>query len=299
MENIYHLIDYFLEIQIAEKGLSVNTIKAYRVDLEQFAQFQSEEDFSENKITDFIAYLKQQGLESTTISRKISALRDFSKFLFLEKRITENPLVFFDNPKNKQSIPKFLTRQEIDTIIDASQDSNDITHQRTAVMLKLMYACGLRVSELVSLPLSCLNINSAHLLVKGKGSKERLVPIADSAMQSVIKWVKQREIMLGRTTSRFLFPSIRSLSGHITREAFYKNIKKLALKAGLSPDRVSPHVLRHSFATHLLDKDVDLRTLQTLLGHEDISTTQIYTHIVSKKIIEEVLDKHPLSKKHI
>lgn len=291
-------IELFLDACVAEKGAAVNTVNSYRSDLEQFADFY-QGDFAEVELEDgvaFVQYLHEKGYEATSIARKLSALRDFGKFLFSEKFIRENPFADIDNPKKGSILPKFLTRNEIDDIINAAQRFKDLTHQRTAVMLKLMYACGLRVSELVSLPLNCLNAKQHQLAVKGKGSKERLIPIADAAMQSVLSWIELRRLMLRRRESRFLFPSNRALCGHLTRDGFYKNVKNLAILAGIDSARVSPHVLRHSFATHLLDKQVDLRSLQAMLGHKDIATTQIYTHTTATNLIEDVMKKHPLQK---
>lgn len=296
MDDNKQKIELFLDVCAAEKGSAENTINSYRSDLLQFM------DFYQGKFTEINAdnalayaqYLNTCGYEPNSVSRKLSTMRDFCKFLLSEKIITENPFANIENPKKGRSLPKFLTRDEIDAIINAAQGVDDLSHKRTSVMLKLMYACGLRVSELVSLPLNCLNAKQHQLLVKGKGSKERIIPIADTAMQSVLNWIEQRRFLLGRTESRFLFPSTRSLSGHLSRDGFYKNVKKLAVLAGIAPSRVSPHVLRHSFATHLLDKQADLRSVQAMLGHKDISTTQIYTHTTAKNIIEDVIKKHPL-----
>lgn len=295
-----HLLDLFLDSCVAEKGVSVHTVAAYRSDLTQFLTFYDQDvsALEPEDVAAFIQSLSSQGIANSSISRKVSALRDFSKFLLSEKIISENPLVFIDKPKRELSLPKFLTREDIDKMIAAAQSGDNLSHQRTAVMLKLMYACGLRVSELVSLPLNCLNSKRGHIIVKGKGSKERVIPIAPSAMQSVLIWIKQRHFVLGRKESPFLFPSLHSLSGHLTRDAFYKNVKKLAVIVGIPQEKVSPHVLRHSFATHLLDSNVDLRSLQAMLGHKDISTTQIYTHIISPQLIEDVLQKHPLNKQN-
>jgi integrase/recombinase XerD len=159
-----------------------------------------------------------------------------------------------------------------------------------------MYACGLRVSELVSLPLNCINKDKKQLLVKGKGAKERIIPIADEAVSCVLQWLELRDILHKGKTSPFLFPSETSLSGHITRDAFFKNIKKVAFDAGLDEEKISPHTLRHSFATHLLDAGADLRSVQELLGHENLSTTQIYTHVSSERMKKVYKTAHPRAK---
>lgn len=298
MDSNNRYIDLFLDNCVAEKGVAQNTIEAYRSDIRQFI-VSYDDDLciaDENDAIRYICKLKEDGFESTSIARKLSALRDFYKFLLSEKIVKQNPFAEIDNPKKGRILPKFLTREEIDDIIAAAQKVNDFSHQRTAIMLKLMYACGLRVSELVSLPLNCLNAKQHQLIVKGKGAKERIIPIAESALESVLDWIELRNQTCSKKDSRFLFPSLRALSGHLTRDGFYKNVKKSAILAGISPHRVSPHVLRHSFATHLLDSHADLRSVQAMLGHKDISTTQIYTHTTNEKLVEEVLSKHPLGK---
>lgn len=298
MNKNSQLVELFLDACAAEKGLAQNSIVSYRSDLAHFIDFYGAEltDVDEADAYAYIKHLNEKGFESSSIARKVSALRDFYKFLLSENIIDENPFAEVDNPKQKRSLPKFLTREEINQIIDAARNNDDFCHQRTAVMLKLMYAGGLRVSELVTLPLNCINAKQNQILIKGKGSKERIVPIAEPAMVSVLNWIKVRNSSTSVKEKRFLFPSTRSLSGHLTRDGFYKNVKKLAVLAGISPERVSPHVLRHSFATHLLDSNADLRSVQAMLGHKDISTTQIYTHTTAQSIIKEVFDKHPLNK---
>ncbi len=291
------LISDFLDMQASEHGAALKTLEAYEHDLNQLAEFLTK-DFSEVKEEDvrsFIQKLSDDGYAPTTVSRKISALNDFFKFLLSEKEIAQSPMINISAPKKGRPLPKFLTREEVDEMISFAEDRQDPRHRRTAVMLKLMYACGLRVSELVCLPLNCINFDKKQILIKGKGSKERLLPVAEEAIKSVKRWLPLREILLNRRELSFLFPSTLAASGHLTRDGFYKNIKKLAVFAGMDPQRVSPHVLRHSFATHLLGKDVDLRSVQTLLGHEDIATTEVYTHIVSRRLLDEVQSKHPLA----
>ena len=159
-----------------------------------------------------------------------------------------------------------------------------------------MYACGLRVSELVSLPLNCINFDRKQILVKGKGAKERIIPMADAVIKDVIDYLKTRSRLLNGAEKPFLFPSLTSKSGHLGRDGFFKNLKNLAVLAGIDPARISPHVLRHSFATHLLNGKADLRSVQMMLGHEDITTTEVYTHILSQELLDEVKNKHPLAK---
>lgn len=301
MENFG--IDSFLEMMAAEKGAAQNTIAAYGRDLNQFFEtvsVRSVKDITKHDVTRFIQELGKRRLAPKTMARKLSALREYFKFLYSEKEVRENPTANIDTPKQEKPLPKYLTEDEIKRLIEAAKESKDIRHKRMAVMLELMYACGLRVSELVSSPENCINYDKRQILVRGKGSKERIVPVAPNALNSVSEYMNYRECFLkaGRR-SIWLFPSHASASGHITRDAFYKNIKDTAVLAGIMPSKVSPHVLRHSFATHLLNHDVDLRSLQKMLGHEDISTTEIYTHILSDKLIEVVQKKHPLSKKDV
>ena len=293
-------VDNFLEMLTAEKGASQNTTEAYRRDLEQFYDFAENKDLSlitKQDVTEFIRYLSKKGYAAKSISRKLSAIREFFKFLFSEKDIKDNPAANILTPKQEKPLPKFLTREEITRLIEAAESYDDLNHKRTAVMLQLMYACGLRVSELVSLPENCINFEKGQILIRGKGSKERIVPVAGVVLDAVDSYFNYREFFLraGRK-SVWLFPSKTSACGHLTRDAFFKQIKTIAVKAGISPARISPHVLRHSFATHLLNKDVDLRSVQKMLGHEDIATTEIYTHIVSEQLIETVKKKHPLAK---
>ncbi len=288
----------FLDFQASERGASPKTIEAYEYDLIQFETFLDKDlnESQESDVRQFVHFLSDN-YKLSSVARKISALNDFFKFLLSEKEIAQNPMINIDMPKKGRPLPKFLTRQDIYDMISFAEAEQDIKYRRTAVMLKLMYACGLRVSELVCLPQNCINFSKKQIVVKGKGSKERLLPIAEEAIISVKKWLQLRKILLKGYKNSFLFPSILARSGHLTRDTFYKNIKELAIAIGIDAKRVSPHVLRHSFATHLLNEDVDLRSVQSLLGHEDIATTEIYTHIVSRKLLDEVQLKHPLASK--
>lgn len=295
------LVDSFLEMMVAEKGVSQNTVAAYRKDMEHFFEFinsDNVQNISSDDISLFVQDLSKRRYASKTISRKISAIREFFKFLFSEKEIKENPCINISSPKLDKSLPKYLTKEEISEIINFAKSREEISHKRMSVMLELMYACGLRVSELVSLLETSINFDKKQVLVKGKGSKERIIPVASVALKSVLEYLRYRDefIKPGRK-SVWLFPSLVSTTGHITRDAFFKSIKKIAVLVGISPARVSPHVLRHSFATHLLNNDADLRSVQKMLGHEDITTTEIYTHITSDKLMEVVKSKHPLERK--
>lgn len=295
-------VDSFLEMMSAERGAAQNTLEAYRRDVNQFLDFCAGIDLrkiSQDDISDFIQELGKSRRQPKTVARKLSAIREFFKFLYTEKEIKTNPAIDILTPKQQKPLPKFLTEEEINRLIMAAKADENISHKRMAVMFELMYACGLRVSELVSLPENCINFDRKLLLVRGKGNKERIVPVAPEAIKAVLEYLSYREAFIkeGRR-SIWLFPSKSSASGHLTRDTFFKNIKELAVKAGIYPSKVTPHVLRHSFATHLLNRDVDLRAVQKMLGHESINTTEIYTHILSDKLIKTVQKLHPLAQKH-
>jgi len=277
-------IEIFLEALAAEKGRSQQTLSAYASDLHQ----------AENEIGDLLNasaadiqnYLSHLPDKPSSISRKASALRTFYKFLMLEKIITKNPTSNLELPKRGRALPKYLSPEEIELLISSSGDIK--TSVRLKCMLELLYASGLRVSELCELPLSA-NLGD-KLLIHGKGAKERLVPMHEGAQHALHKWLEIR----GDNDSKYVFPS-NSQTGHITRDGFFKILKKCAVLAGIEPSRVSPHVLRHSFASHLLAGGANLRVIQTMLGHEDISTTQIYTHVLPEKLRDTVENAHPLA----
>ena len=294
-DNIF--IKDFLDTLVAEEGASVNTVVSYENDLKQMIDFLGDDfvNISQSDIQNFIHHLYKGNYERSSICRKISAIKMFFKFLLNEKEIIKNPTDDIDIPKKNKTLPNFLSREDVKLLIKTAENNNKFCFQRTAVMLKLMYACGLRVSELVSLPLNCINESKQHLLVKGKGSKERIIPIAKEALDCILEWMELRSFLYKGKVNPFLFPSETAISGHVTRDTFFKNIKKLAIEVGFDSEKISPHTLRHSFATHLLDKDVDLRSVQSMLGHESISTTEIYTHVVNTKMINEVFAKHPLA----
>lgn len=294
------LIDSFLNMMTAQIGASGNTVEAYRRDLEQFTDLCPQKDLgkiTERDIAEVIRELTQKGYAAKSVARKISAIKDYFKFLFSEKEISSNPSADIQAPRQEKPLPKFLTVEEIRRLMETAAAGTSLAFQRLAVMLELMYACGLRVSELVSLPENCINFDKKLILVRGKGSKERLIPIAGTALDAVNAYWNIRESFIrGGRKSVWLFPSLTSKSGHITRDAFYKDLKNLAVQAGIFPSKISPHVLRHSFATHLLNGGADLRAVQKMLGHENIATTEIYTHIISDQLIETVKQNHPLSR---
>lgn len=295
-------VNRFLEMMSAERGASANTLEAYGRDVEEFLTFcggMALKEISRDDVGDFVQYLGRVGRSPKTVARKLSAVREFFKFLYTEKDIKDNPAADVLTPKQEKPLPKFLSEDEIKRLIAAAKECSGPKGRQMTAMLELMYASGLRVSELVSLPENCINFDRRQVFVRGKGSKERVVPVAPAAIQAVFDYLEQRDCFIceGRR-SIWLFPSKSSRSGHISRDTFFKRLKELAVKAGIYPSRVTPHVLRHSFATHLLNHNADLRSVQKMLGHESINTTEIYTHILSDKLLETVQKLHPLAGKH-
>lgn len=281
-------IDIFLEALSAEKGRSQKTLSAYSSDLNAA---QNEIGNLLNATNDDIQkYLSHLPDKPSSVARKASALRTFYKFLMLEKIITKNPTANLELPKRGRTLPKYLSPEEIELLISSAGDIK--TSIRLRCMIELLYASGLRVSELCELPLSA-NLGD-KLLIHGKGAKERLVPMHEAAQDALHKWLNLR----GDIDSKYVFPT-NSKSGHITRDGFFKILKKCAVLAEIDPQRVSPHVLRHSFASHLLANGANLRVIQTMLGHEDISTTQIYTHVLPEKLRDTVESAHPLAHNEI
>lgn len=276
-------IEIFLEAMSAEKGRSQKTLIAYSSDLKAA---QSEiGDLLNATNEDIQNYLSHLPDKPSSIARKASALRSFYKFLMLEKIITKNPTANLELPKRGRALPKYLSPQEIELLISSAGDTKNSVRLRC--MIELLYASGLRVSELCELPMSA-NLGD-KLLIHGKGAKERLVPMHEAAQHALHKWLELRD-----SDSKYIFPS-SAHDGHITRDGFFKILKKCALLAGIDQHRVSPHVLRHSFASHLLAGGANLRVIQTMLGHEDISTTQIYTHVLPEKLRDTVENAHPLA----
>ncbi|MBR6363941.1 MAG: tyrosine recombinase [Alphaproteobacteria bacterium] len=285
--TIMNHIDIFLEALSAEKGRSENTLAAYENDLRHADSMipGGLENATESDIQNYLATLDAR---PTSIARKTSALRSFYKFLMVERIITKNPAANIELPKRDKLLPKLLTTEEIELLISSAGDVRNSVRLRA--MIELLYASGLRVSELCELPMTA--ILGDRLLIHGKGAKERMVPMHDAAIHALNKWIELR----GDDESKYVFPS-NSASGHITRDGFFKILKKCAVLAGITPARVTPHVLRHSFASHLLAHGANLRAIQTMLGHEDISTTQIYTHVLPEKLQQVVQEHHPLSDK--
>lgn len=277
-------IEIFLEALAAEKGRSAKTLESYGFDL-RAADAALPGGLMTATGDDIQNYLASLPDCASSVARHASALRGFYKFLMLEKIISENPTVNLELPKRSRPLPKFLSVDEIELLISSAGDIKNATRLRA--MIELVYASGLRVSELCELPLTA--ILGDKLLIHGKGAKERIVPMHAGAIAALQKWLAVRD----DEKSKYVFPG-GGASGHITRDGFFKILKKCAVLAGIDPHRVSPHVLRHSFASHLLAGGANLRAIQTMLGHEDISTTQIYTHVMPEQLRETVVMHHPL-----
>ena len=287
-------IDLFLESLAAEKGRSLKTLESYGRDLHQAESIVGDLVSADVKLLqNFLIGLSKEKMSPASLARKTSTLRGFYKFLALEKIISKNPAIGLELPKREKKLPTILSSDEIDLLISNAGDLKNSLRLRA--MIEIMYASGLRVSELCEMPMSA--ILGDRLLIRGKGNKERIVPIHAEAISAIEKYMKIREHFIsGEKGSTFLFPSTGQ-TGHLTRDAFFKMIKKCAVLSGIDPTRVSPHKLRHSFASHLLQGGANLRAIQMMLGHEDISTTQIYTHVLPEKLKNEVFTHHPLAKK--
>ncbi len=294
-------ISEFIDVKSVENGLSPNTLSAYKADMEQFAglvKARSLIDVNHDDIEFYLSFLHDENYSPKTISRKLSCVREFFKFLQSEDIVDDNPLSKIRSPKKGRDLPVFLTRDEMELLCQTAKSDDRISFKRVGVMIKLMSSCGLRVSEVVCLKNNSINYDLKQILIYGKGSKERVVPISKDAIKDVMEYLKYRNNFVGSRSNEWMFPSLKSLSGHITRDAFFKQLKALAIMCGMPPSKVYPHVLRHSFATHLVNSEVDLRSIQKMLGHESITTTEIYTHITAQKLAQEVKEKHPLMRKY-
>ena len=299
--SIHPHIEAFLDMMLAERNAAANTRAAYARDLGDAAAFLMRKkitlaDANDDNIRDYLRSLNKTAAK--TQARRLSALRQFFRFLCSEKIRKEDPTSSIDAPKLGRSLPKYLSEKEVTRLISESQRYPGREGLRLRAMLELLYAAGLRVTELVSLPLSSIQPDRAIVLVKGKGGKERVVPLGEPALKAISAWLPARKNMLGdKRTSPYLFPSVSlTKDAPITRQRFFQLLKELALKSAIDPKRLSPHVLRHAFATHLIEHGADLRSVQSMLGHADIATTQIYTHVAGDKLARTVAEHHPLSK---
>jgi len=284
----------------AERGAAANTIAAYGRDLEAYLAYLAATGSTAltaatGDIRGYIATFDKARLSPSTTARRLSSIRQFHQFLFVDGLRTDDPTTIIDSPRQSRPLPKILSEEDVDRLLTVAIKSKGADGIRAHTMIELLYATGLRVSELVSLPLTACLRDRDFLIVLGKGSKERLVPLSEPACLAVDAYraVRRLHIPNGKE-SRWLFPS-RGASGHLTRQRFAQILKTLAINAGVEPSKVSPHVLRHAFASHLLANGADLRSVQKMLGHADISTPQIYTHVIDARLQSLVARAHPLA----
>ncbi len=293
------MLERFLEMLLVERGAAANTLAAYRRDLLDFAAFLGGEarlaEASAREVRAYLVALEGRGLKASTAARRLSALRRFYRFLYLEGVRKDDPTVGIDRPRLPRPLPRYLAEAEVEALIREARRWSGPRALRLLALVELLYGTGLRVSELVGLPLSALADDLRHLRVVGKGGRERLVPLGEPAREALRAWLRVRGQQPGTRASPYLFPS-RARSGHLTRQRALQLLKELARKAGIDPARLSPHVLRHAFASHLVAHGADLRVVQTLLGHADIATTEVYTHLQPGRLQQVVTAHHPLAK---
>ena len=307
------LISLFLDMLAAEQGAGSNTLDAYRRDLVDFSEFlaragQGFTGAGTEALRDYLADLDTRGFKSSSVARRLSAMRHLFRFLLNERIRGDDPAAILSGPKRGRGLPKVLSIADVDRMLTRAKELTEtdaspaqrLRALRLYCLLEVLYATGLRVSELVSLPLSAARRDARMIVVRGKGNKERLVPLNEASRQAMADYLAAMEVLKPEkkkaAPAKWLFPSFGE-SGHLTRQHFARDLKELAATSGLAPRLVSPHVLRHAFASHLLHNGADLRIVQTLLGHTDISTTQIYTHVVEERLKSLVRDLHPLAEK--
>ena len=309
------LVELFLDMQAAERGAGENTLSAYRNDLDDLtahlrAAGRSIAGASTNDLRGFLSGLAERGFKASSLARRLSAVRQLYRFLYAEGKRGDDPAAVLEGPKRARSLPKILSIAEVDGLMararaaaedDTASPPQRLRAARLLCLLEVVYATGLRVSELVALPSSAARRDQRMLVVRGKGEKERLVPLNQAAKRAMAEYLALRAQVAQAgneaakaAPSKWLFPSFGE-QGHLTRQHFARDLKALGQAAGIAPERLSPHVLRHAFASHLLHNGADLRVVQTLLGHADISTTQIYTHVLEERLKALVRDLHPLA----
>ena len=300
------LINGFIDMMAAERGAAKNTLDAYRRDCEDLASFLVSAGTSLKKvdtdaIRDWLEDGRARGLKASSAARRLSSAKQLFRFLYAEQKRGDDPAARLTGPKREQALPKILSIKEVDALLAMAEEGIDDEKRplreraaaaRMSALLELLYATGLRVSELVALPTSVARSKDRLLSIKGKGGRERLVPLTQKARDALKRHMEFRAATK-QDQSKFLFPA-ESENGFLPRQVFARDLKEIAISAGLDPARVSPHVLRHAFASHLLQNGADLRSVQQLLGHADISTTQIYTHILDERLKSLVRDLHPL-----
>jgi integrase/recombinase XerD len=298
-------VNSFLQMMSVERGSSSNTLNAYARDLGDLFEFliqrnMTMEDMSSDTLQEYISELVKKGLSQKTVARRMSTLRQFFGFMYAEGHRDDNPVTRLESPRQPRSLPNVLTEQEVLKLIDTAAIENTAHSKRLSCLLELVYSSGLRVTELVSLPMAAIRPNQPFVIVMGKGRKERLVPLSPPARQAIEIYMKYRYRFVpeGDTNNIFLFPS-RGREGHLTRMRFFQLLRGLAEESGIPSHKVNPHALRHSFATHLLSRGADLRVIQEMLGHADISTTEIYTHVVQEQIQALIETHHPLVRRRL
>jgi integrase/recombinase XerD len=298
----------FLEMIAAERGAAKNTLEAYSRDLQDYRGFlagrgRNFEDAGTADVRAYLADLEARGFQAASAARRLSALRQLHKFLYAEGHRSDDPTTVIGGPRRGRPLPKVLSVAEVDKLLATAAEGvadearpfhERLMTARMTALLELLYATGLRVSELVSLPANAIRPNTLMLVIKGKGGKERLVPLTEAAKSAVARWREVLGTVDGGKPSPWLFPA-ESASGHLPRQVFARDLKTVAGHSGIGADRVSPHVLRHAFASHLLQNGADLRIVQQLLGHADVATTQIYTHVLDERAKAMVRDLHPLT----
>jgi integrase/recombinase XerD len=292
------LIEKFLEMMLVERNATQNTISGYKADLLLLSKFLKTREL--NKVTfddlnNYLLFLYEKGYSTETMTRKIITFRQFYKFLHLENIIKNNPTLNIELHKKTFKIPKYLTEDEVHRLFALVE--NDTSLIKVYTMLELLYASGMRISELITLKIADINPllnNQKYIIISGKGNKERIIPFTEKAIKALKFYIEVNN----KKDSVWLFPGNvgKGKDHHITRQRFGQILKNLAIKANISPEKVSPHIMRHSFATHLLNNGLDIKTLQDLLGHSSIATTQIYTHIPNDKLQKSILKSHPLTK---
>ena len=302
------LVELFLDMQAAERGAGKNTLDAYRNDLADLAAHlraagRSVANASTDDLRGFLGSLAERGFKASSLARRLSAVRQLYRFLYAEGKRPDDPAAVLEGPKRARTLPKILSIAEVDGLLARAREHAEDTKQAPAArlraarllcLLEVVYATGLRVSELVALPATSARRDQKMLVVRGKGGKERLVPLNQAAKRAMAEYLVLRADTGKDAQSKWLFPSFGE-TGHLSRQHFARDLKGLGQAAGIAPARLSPHVLRHAFASHLLHNGADLRVVQTLLGHADISTTQIYTHVLEERLKALVRDLHPLA----
>ena len=305
----FHLAEAFLEMMSAERGAAKNTLTSYQRDLEFYGEHLASmgSSFSHaitQHVEKHLQNLNAKGMSASTQARHLSSIRQFHKFLFAEGIRTDDPCATIDSPKLGRPLPKIMSIEEVDHLIGLAEEeaksdkgtpAKRLRAARLYVLIEMLYATGLRVSELVSLPRTAANASGRFLTIVGKGNKERIVPLSDKGKDAIALYMSHLKAEGKNEESKYLFPA-KSATGHYARQVFARDLKELALRAGLDAAKISPHVMRHAFASHLLQNGADLRSVQQLLGHADISTTQIYTHVLDERLKQLVEEHHPLGK---